>query len=183
MVENLTDPRTWSNDDSGEFLSKFKHLMSLNASAVAVITCEDKDGRRYGLTATSVSSFSVSPPSMLICVNHTAEAHEPLCRIQRFGVNFLREGQHDISNRFAGLNGEKNEGKYAGADWTRTENGVPVLRDAYFWLDCEVLVQSPVLTHTIFIGKVNSVCGPTQGGPAIYFGRNYVSIASAVGAS
>lgn len=182
MTQNAMETGSPVVSSSDEFLAKFKHLMSLNASAVAVITCEDSDGRRYGLTATSVSSFSVSPPSMLICVNHTAEAHEPLLRAQRFGVNFLREGQHDISNRFAGMNGERNEGKYIGGDWLRTENGVPVLRDAFFWLDCEVLVQSPVLTHTIFIGKVNSVCGPADGNPVIYFGRNYISLGDALGA-
>lgn len=176
MTLSMLETGVCTTHDSPEFLAKFKHLMSLNAAAVAIITCRDVDGRRYGLSVTSLSSFSIKPPSVLISVNHAAEAHEPLCRAQRFGVNFLREGQHDISNRFAGLNGEKNEGKYAGGDWIGTGNGVPVLRDAYFWLDCEVLAQTPILSHTVFVGKVNAACGPAEGCPSIYFGRNYVSI-------
>ena len=178
MLSNLAASRGPVAQGAPDFLQEFKRLMSLNASAVAVITCAEPDGARYGLAVTSVSSFSVEPPSVLICVNRTAEAHEPLRRAGRFGVNFLCDGQRDIANRFAGMQGEKNEAKYAGGDWSSTRNGVPILRDAFFWLECEVLHAAPILTHTVFIGKVITACGG-DGRPAVYFGRDYVSIGAA----
>ena len=56
------------------FKSDFRKAMRRLTSAVTVITTAHED-RRYGMTATAVTSVSADPPSLLICVNRSASLH------------------------------------------------------------------------------------------------------------
>lgn len=174
MAEKVRESLTYSGGE--DFVQSFKHLMSLNASAVGVITCIASDGIRYGLTATSISSFSMEPPSVLISVNHKAEAHDILIDRRCFGVSFLAVGQEDVAMRFAGFKGEKNEQKFADAHWAETKSGVPVLSDAMFWISCRVKEAVRIATHTIVVGDVVEASLARGSAPSIYYERGFTQL-------
>ena len=70
------------------------------ASTVNVITvCVG--GEPMGITATAMSSLSLDPPSLLICINRTASLHSPLEDVSHFCVNVLHRSQEDIAQMFA----------------------------------------------------------------------------------
>jgi flavin reductase (DIM6/NTAB) family NADH-FMN oxidoreductase RutF len=60
-------------------------------SSVMVPTYTDADHHAYGMTATSVCSVSVEPPTILACVNRQARTHREIVRGRRFAVSLLAE--------------------------------------------------------------------------------------------
>ncbi|MEA2375641.1 MAG: hypothetical protein QOD53_2104, partial [Thermoleophilaceae bacterium] len=56
----------------------FRQSMADLCSGVAVVTARRADGPPCGLVATSVSSFSAAPPSVLISVSHASRCHNAL---------------------------------------------------------------------------------------------------------
>lgn len=56
-----------------EEVTAFKTAMRHLAGAVAVITTGAGEART-GFTATSVSSFSMEPPTLIVCLNRTSSS-------------------------------------------------------------------------------------------------------------
>ncbi len=86
----------------------FKQAMRGFAGAVSVVTVADPldERERSGFTATSVSSFSTTPPMVVASMKATSSSAELMQRTRRFGVNLLREEQQAIAQRFTGFGGE-----------------------------------------------------------------------------
>ena len=85
---------------AGDLTHDFKQAMRRVASTVNVITvCVG--GEPMGITATAMSSLSLDPPSLLICINRTASLHSPLEDVSHFCVNVLHRSQEDIAAMFA----------------------------------------------------------------------------------
>src|SRR6218665_966333 len=100
----------------------FKHAMGSLAGAVSVITV-GTGPLRTGFTATSVSSYSVEPPTILVSLNRTSSSWPALLEAGSFAVNILSEGQSDVADRFAGRGGIKGNDRYVGWDWSRLGSG------------------------------------------------------------
>ena len=80
---------------------EFRDVMGRFASGVTVITA-DHEGRRYGTTASAVSSLSLEPAMLLVCLNRSSSTGQVIAAARRFAVNILAEGQADAAMRFAG---------------------------------------------------------------------------------
>src|SRR5688500_16714155 len=87
--------------DSVEQLNdSFRQAMRRVASTVNVISiCVD--GQPLGITATAVSSLSMEPPSLLVCINRAAFVHAKMEDSTHFGVNVLHRDQEALANMFA----------------------------------------------------------------------------------
>jgi len=55
----------------------FRDAMRRFATTVSIISCAS-DGCRDGMSATAITSLSVEPPSLLVCVNKSAATHRVL---------------------------------------------------------------------------------------------------------
>src|SRR3954451_21580842 len=91
----------------------FREAMARLAAGVAVVTARRDAGHPCGLVATSVSSFSAAPPSLLVSVAHTSRCHEALSAGDAFGVHVLAADQEPLARVFAGLGDDK----FAGVEW------------------------------------------------------------------
>lgn len=140
------------HDDPASFRQAFRHL----AGGVSVITTGHGDDRT-GLTATSVSSLSAEPPTLMFGLNLSSSSFPALARNRSFGVNFLNAAQKQVADRFAGRNGEKGVARYADAEWTSGVAGSPLLIGALAALDCEVEEIIERHSHAIVIGRVREV--------------------------
>ena len=78
----------------------FRAAMRRFTATVSVISC-CLDGRRHGMTATAVTSVSLDPPSLLVCVNRNGRLFGMLERSPRFCVNVLHAAQSAVSQTFA----------------------------------------------------------------------------------
>jgi len=154
--------------------SAFTSALSLAANGVSVATTAH-DGRRAGLTVSSMCSVCAEPALLLVCVN----ADNVFCELAdasgRFAVNILKDSQQDLSNVFAGL--EDTDDRFATiGDWTTLTGGSPILADGLVSLDCELDTSIARGTHRIFLGHVIDV-RTTRGEPLVYTGRGYAVLA------
>src|SRR6202050_1332700 len=78
----------------------FKGAMRQMAGGVSVITAGVGD-ERTGLTVTSAVSLSMTPPTMIICVNRAASAWPIIRQRRHFCVNALADRHQGVADRFA----------------------------------------------------------------------------------
>ncbi len=129
----------------------FQEAMASLASGVAVVTARRADGEPCGLAATSVSSYSANPPSLLVSIGHESRCHDALATCERFGVHILHSGEEDVARVFAG----RGEDKFGGLDW-RWDDDVPELAGALAYLRCRTAERFTHYDHTILIGDIES---------------------------
>jgi flavin reductase len=132
---------------------EFQRAMSLFAAGVTVITTL-RDGRPAGLVATSVCSLSADPPSIIVCVNKTASAHDAMIAEGKFAVNLLSVDHRDVVGRFRDARGHD---RFDTHRWATGTTGSPVLSDAVVVLDCEIGDKHDGFTHTIFVGIIRDI--------------------------
>jgi flavin reductase (DIM6/NTAB) family NADH-FMN oxidoreductase RutF len=156
---------------SDAFRGAMRHL----AGAVSIVTV-GRGAERNGLTATSMVSLSVDPPTLLLCVNRSASAWPLLVRHGHFGVNVLAASQAAIADRFAGRNGEKGAERFAGAEWLDLATGAPILADALVAFDCELEERIDRHSHAILIGRVRALHGVPADDALLYWRGAYGAI-------
>ncbi len=155
----------------------FRNVLRHFPAGVTAVTVKAGD-QQHGLTVSAFASVSPTPPLILVCIDHRGRAHELFERSDAvFAVNILREGQEDVSNRFA----FSDEDRFAVGNWITAKTGAPIYADALAWLDCTVYSRHTAGTHTIYIGEVqaSSVVSPDNP-PLVYWNRSYRSIVEAV---
>ena len=85
------------------------------ASGVTVITTR-AGGADHGTTASAVSSLSMEPPMVLVCLNQTSVTQAAVREAACFAVNILGADQGDIAFQFATKSGSE---KFEGVDVAR----------------------------------------------------------------
>ena len=63
---------------------QFIIAMRFLASSVSIISTKDQSGNLYSMTASSVTSLTMDPPSILVCVNNGARIHDALTTGREF---------------------------------------------------------------------------------------------------
>ena len=136
--------------DATAFKKGMRHL----AASVTLITTRH-GGLRGGLTATAVCSVSAEPPQILVCVNKSASAHDPIGKAGFFCVNILAPAHRQIAERFAGMDGVEGDERFNGmGEWSALTTGAPVLKGCPVSFDCKMVSKVAAGTHTIYIGEI-----------------------------
>ena len=167
-------------DESVETL--FRKAFRRLAATVTVLTYTDPTGQPCGMTATSICSVSVSPPTLLACVNRSSKTREHIHARGRFAVNFLASAQQDVSNICSRAGGDK----VLPRAWVMEpadEGAPPVLRAALAHLDCDVVRVHEESTHSIFVGQARRILLGEGGDPLVYFDGTYCALESKAEAS
>ena len=147
---------------------ELRRVMGLFATGVTVLTTRDDDGRPCGLTANAVTSLSLTPPLLLICIDKNAETHRHFLTSRRFVVNILSQDQEELSNRFAKSGGDK----FGSLSFSTNQDGVPVLEHTLAHLECRIVETHEGGDHVIHIGEVRHA--EVRGGrPLLYFQGKY----------
>jgi flavin reductase (DIM6/NTAB) family NADH-FMN oxidoreductase RutF len=153
----------------------FRKAMGAFATGVSIITV-DLDGEVHGMTANALTSVSLDPLLLLVCVDRSARTHAHLHARKRFGINILAEDQRPISEYYARpVQVPGREEAEAGARFDRTQHGTPVLHGALAYLECCLQSTQEAGDHTIFIAQVEHVV-VRVGDPLLYFRGNYRKI-------
>jgi 3,4-dihydroxy-2-butanone 4-phosphate synthase len=143
----------------------FHAAMSLLAAGVVGVTTRDRDGRPRGMLATSVTSYTDTPPSLLISAAHSSRTHDPLVDAAGIGVHLLSQEQSEVATVLAG----KSDDKFAELEWD-WDADVPRIGGSLAYMRCERSRCFVHYDHTIVIADVET----TELGdalPLIYFER------------
>lgn len=151
----------------------FRHALRRVAGGVCLVTASDDHGRWLGITATSVASVSMTPPSLLACINTSSMVFPPIETRQSFCVNVLAQHHEQHGARFS--NPADFEARFKHGDW-KVHRDLPYLADAQAAIFCEVARKVIHGSHAIFIGNVTDVIAPAGvRDPLIYFNQRYMS--------
>jgi len=145
------------------------------ATGVAIVTATH-DGISHGMTVSSFTSVSLTPPQVLISLAQNTRTHGLVRESKFFGVSLLAQGQQDISDRFAGRIPDEQD-RLAGLETFTLETGVPLLAGGIAQFDCRVIATFTSGTHTLFIGAVLAAQGQPDGDPLLYYNRGYRRLA------
>jgi flavin reductase (DIM6/NTAB) family NADH-FMN oxidoreductase RutF len=150
---------------------QFRRICGKFASGITVATVMDASGAPHGMTANSFTSVSLSPPQVLICVDHRARILEHFRIGEHFGVNILGAGQRHLSDKFAGSGYDR----FEGIPWHPGQTGVPLLTDVLATLECARVNLVTAGDHDIVIGEVlHADC--QDGEPLVFYSSQYRSL-------
>lgn len=154
-------------------VSLFKGAMRRLASGIALITSGTEEENYAGLVATAVTSLSMDPPTLLICVNKSGSAHPVIEQCGAICVNLLSEDDRDLVDIF-GSSARRDERFKVGA-FEPTVSGPPRLATALAAIECKVVQTFSYHTHTLFLGEVMDVKfrEREQFQPLIYMDRTF----------
>ena len=141
----------------------FRHVVGHLPSGVTLVTTRTAEGD-FGMTASSVTSLSVSPPMMLACLNKSSVTCTAVAEAGAYVVNVLGQGHGHLAQQFATAGADK----FTGVRVTRGLRDLPVLADALARIECEVVEEVSAATHTIFLGRVVRA-DAAEGSPLTYF--------------
>lgn len=151
--------------------SQFRQLLGRFATGVTVVTLATPEGRPLGMTANSLSSVSLHPPLISVCVDREAELHGVIVRAPEFVVNVLASPQEALARRFS----DKHEDRFDGIGYHLSPEGLILLDGALAHVICERFAEYPGGDHTIIVGRV--VGGDTgDGRPLLFYRGGYAAL-------
>jgi flavin reductase (DIM6/NTAB) family NADH-FMN oxidoreductase RutF len=147
--------------------------MGLFATGVGLVTAQ-AGGRMHGMTANSITSVSLDPLLVLVCVGKRARLVPLLRESGCFAVNFLTREQELVARHFAGQG-------YRGAPpdvhfepW----RGGPRLRGCLATLGCRIAQFVDAGDHWVVIGQVIALAeGASEAEPLLYYRGRYRRLA------
>jgi flavin reductase ActVB len=147
----------------------FRQTMSRYASGVTVVTAMDEQGVPWGLTASSVSSVSLNPPLVLLCIDKKANTYEAVTKARCFAINVLNRRQDELALLFA----TRGADKFAGIPYETGATGAPLLPDVSIAvIECRMYAQYDGGDHTIVVGEVVAA-RVSEGQPLLFYDRKF----------
>jgi flavin reductase (DIM6/NTAB) family NADH-FMN oxidoreductase RutF len=146
---------------------EYRQAIARFATGVTIITTDTPDGYA-GMTASAVSSLSLEPRLLLVCISNHLPTHRAIQVSRRFAVNVLGAGDAALARRFA----SPREDKFAGLELDCSE-GVPLLRRAIAHFVCDVTERFPGGDHSIFIGGVRRCDHQPEARPLVFYASSF----------
>jgi len=145
----------------------FRDVISNLITAVSIISTQRGD-ERFGVTASSVTSLSLSPASILVCLNQRLAIADVISETGVFAVNILGEEHGHLATQFS----QNHEDKFRGTNLTTGDLGNPILSDALAHLECRLVERKDFATHAIFIAQIESA-SYRDGSPLAYWRSSF----------
>jgi flavin reductase (DIM6/NTAB) family NADH-FMN oxidoreductase RutF len=145
----------------------FRGFMSAYFTGVTIVTSIDDQGRPHGLTCNSLTSVTLSPPTLLVCLDTRSGTLAAMRTRAGFVVNLLHDGGQQAAELFASSRSDR----FEQVAWRRSAHiGLPWLVDeAHAIAECVVTEMMTVSDHTVVFGRVVSVeTGSPVANPLVY---------------
>lgn len=150
----------------------FREAMAHLAAPLTVVTTRDATGRRWGFTASAVTSVSMDPPLVLVGLGNDSSCREALSSSPEFVINVLGEHHTEVAGRFA----RRGEDRFAegGFDaWPKS--ALPYLVDATAVFHCTTVDRIPMGDHQLLIGELTGLRTHGEAKPLLWYRRGFRS--------
>lgn len=169
-VEGSTAPGPMASGDIAA--DEFRSAMASLAAPVTVVTCYDATGAPRGLTASAVSSLSLDPPLLLVCLDRNSRTHDVLVSAEAFALHLLGPENEALAKRFAGPTDQRFENVPLASG--PTSHHAPQLADCALRLTC---IRHDIIEagdHSILVGRVTaSDCLGRPAGGLVWHHRGF----------
>ena len=152
----------------------FKSIWSMFPTGVSLVTTIEPNGSVHGMPANSISSVSIDPLLVLVCVDHSRDTFKIINTSNRFGINFLSEDQKYIIDQY--LSKDEYGSEERSKQYCFTEHGSAMLKNCVAMLYCRVVNQYLAGDHTIFVAEVDGAYLNNEINPLIFFKGEYMKI-------
>jgi flavin reductase len=157
--------------------ARFRQAMGRLVAGVSVLTTT-AGGHDHAMTADTLTSVSLDPLLVLVCVDNETRWLGAVTEARVFGVSVLAAGQRPLAQWFA-TRGRPLHGQLDRAPHHRGERtGAALLDGALMHLECRTTDLHPAGDHAIVLAQVLAISLPDTVGPAlVHFRGRYGSIA------
>ncbi len=153
----------------------FKQVMRHFVTGVMVLTVPDGDGM-HAVTVNGLTSLSLNPLLMLVCIEKNAYSHGLLQQTQKFALNILGGEQAELGRRFA-FDREARGRPMELVPGHKGATGAWIFERSLGFLECRVTAEYPGGDHTIFIGEViGAEVKESADGPLIYYESRFIDL-------
>ena len=150
-------------------LRQFRQTMGFFATGVSIIAIE-VEGEIHAMTANAITSVSLDPMLVLICIGKHARMASLLQASSGFSINILREDQQALSTFFAGGWRGETPPPFRFVPWQNT----PRLEGTLAALGCKRYKVLEGGDHWIVIGEVIALMtGVEPRHPLLFYGGRY----------
>ena len=154
---------------------EFRQVMGRFATGVTIVTSRLGE-ELHGMTANAVTSVSLEPPLVLICIDKSADSHDIIESSGIFALSILGLEQEGLSNDFAVKEGAAAH-RLGGVPHHTRATGAPIIDGSLAYLDCRVVESYTGGDHTVFIGEVVDAGRLNDQGPLIFYQGSYSGLA------
>jgi flavin reductase (DIM6/NTAB) family NADH-FMN oxidoreductase RutF len=151
-------------------VAEFRAVLGRFPTGVTVVTTCDGE-RPAGVTVNAFASVSLDPPLVMVCIDKRSHLHDLVARSGIFAANILGAHQQDLSRRFAGQSGDRND-RFHLTSYHQEVTGAPILDGVIAHVECRVTAIYPGGDHSIFLGQVVGL-GACAGEPLAYYRARY----------
>lgn len=146
---------TFGGAEHGVGHEAYRGLMSAFPTGVAVVTAVGESGRPHGLTCTSLTSVTLKPPTLLVCLDVRSGTLDAVRHQNGFAVNLL----HARGRRAAEVFSSRTPDRFSQVAWrpSRCLRQPWLSGDAFAVAECEVADMSVVGDHAVVLGRVVNV--------------------------
>ncbi|MBS3997159.1 MAG: flavin reductase [Hydrogenophaga sp.] len=156
---------SFKDSDAVVSAEDFKAAMRSLPAGIAAVTTAYGDSVA-GMIVSSLTSISADPPMIGFFAHQHSSINEPLIQSGRFVANVLGEEHGKVMTSF--LSEPQGAARFTTGQWTKTEQHVPVLRDALASLECDIVYTQSLGTHQLVVGKIRkTTCSAAN--PVVHF--------------
>ncbi|MFL6129311.1 MAG: flavin reductase family protein [Mycobacteriales bacterium] len=150
---------------------RYRDAIGLFPTGVTLLTTRAPDGMDHGMTANSVTSVSLDPLLLLVCVEHASRLHGALLASGRWGISVLPADAEPLSRRLARRGHSTADALAAVPHHRGPLTGALLLDGALSTLECRTWATHPGGDHTVVIGEVLAVTTPRLDLPPLVWHR------------
>jgi flavin reductase len=155
----------------------FRRAMGRFVTGVTMLTTRSRDVD-YAMTASALTSVSLEPLLLLVCIEREARFHDTVLEAGVWGISVLsgrdRAAADWLATRGRPLPGQLDLIPHHHGPAT----GVALLDDALATFECRTTAVQPAGDHSIVVGEVVSVTSATHPGEAlVYYRGRYGTLA------
>ena len=117
---------------------------------VAVVTTRQKNNRPIGITTHSLTTVSINPPLLLVCISKASQSFETFLKADHFVINVLTDEQKEISDFFS----SQSDKRFNLTDCAVNSQNIPVLEGSLASFSCVKYRLVNAGDNLILIGRV-----------------------------
>jgi flavin reductase (DIM6/NTAB) family NADH-FMN oxidoreductase RutF/rubredoxin len=119
------------------------------------ILTSGKDGKLNGQIANAVLQATADPVTVAVCVSHENLTHEFIEHSKVFTLSVLSEDAPMNLIAGFGYRSGRDHDKFQGVSFREGRNGAPIVLDSTVaFLECELIDQMDLGSHTMFAGRL-----------------------------
>jgi flavin reductase (DIM6/NTAB) family NADH-FMN oxidoreductase RutF len=150
---------------------EFRAAMGRFATGVSVLTTFS-GGHDHAMTANALTSVSMEPMLVLVCVEVDARFHDAIIESRVWGISVLASGQRPVAD-WLSTQGRPLHGQLDRIEHRRgPATGVALLEGALATVECRTTNVYPAGDHSIVVGEVVSLSTTDHPGDALVYYRS-----------